>query len=54
MEKQSQISARQLIVLMIMLRLPFSTAYYIALNAGQSIQDILFAVPVNFVLNFIF
>ena len=53
MEKQSQISARQLIVLMIMLRLPFSTAYYIALNAGQSIQDILFAVPVNFVLNFI-
>jgi len=53
MEKQSYISSRQIIVLLIMTRLPFSTAYYVALNAGKSIQDILYAVPVNFILNFI-
>lgn len=53
MEKQSTISTWQLIVLLIMTRLPFSTAYYVSLSAGRSIQDVLFAVPVNFVLNFI-
>ncbi|MFT8888656.1 MAG: GerAB/ArcD/ProY family transporter [Ethanoligenens sp.] len=37
-----------------MTRLPFSTVYISGLQAGKSIQDILLAVPVNFLLNFIF
>jgi len=53
MEKQSFISNKQLIVLLILTRLPFSTAYIVGLNAGRSVQDILLAVPVNFVINFI-
>lgn len=53
MEKQSFISNRQLIAMLIMTRLPFSTAYFPGLNAGMSIQDVLLAVPVNFLLNFI-
>lgn len=53
MEKKSVISAPQLIVLLIMTRLPYSTAYFVSLGASRNIQDILFAVPVNFVLNFI-
>lgn len=53
MEKQSYISSRQLIVLLIMTRLPFSTAFYASLHAGQDIQDIALSVPVNFILNFI-
>lgn len=37
-----------------MTRLPFSTIYISGLQAGMSVQDILLAVPVNFLLNFIF
>lgn len=54
MEKQSYISNRQLIAMLVMTRLSFSTAYLPGLNAGMSVQDVLPAVPVNFLLNFIF
>jgi spore germination protein (amino acid permease) len=37
-----------------MTKLPFSTVYISGLQAGRSVQDILLAVPVNFLLNFIF
>jgi spore germination protein (amino acid permease) len=53
MEKQSYISSRQLIVLLIMTKLTFSMSYYVSLSAGRSIQDVLLAVPVNFILNYI-
>lgn len=54
MEKQSYISNRQLIAMLVMTRIAFSTAYLPGLNAGMSVQDILLAVPANFLLNFIF
>ena len=53
MEKQSYVSPRQLIALFIISRLTFEPEYYISLMAGRSIQDVLLAVPVNFILNYI-
>lgn len=53
MEKQSFISGRQVVVILLLTRLPYSTAFISSLHAGNSIQDILLAVPINFLLNFL-
>jgi spore germination protein KB len=53
MEKQSYVSSRQIISVLIVTRLLFSTAYVTGLEAGTSVQDVLLAVPVNFIVNFI-
>lgn len=54
MEKQSYISARQAVLILLLTRLPYSTAFIADLHAGDSVQDILLSAPVNFLLNFIF
>lgn len=51
MEKRSYITANQIILILFITRLLFSTSYQSYLNAGTSIQDILPAVLVNFVAN---
>lgn len=53
MEKQSFISGRQAVIILLLAQLPYSTAFIPNLQAGNSVQDILLAVPANFILNFI-
>lgn len=53
MEKASKISARQIIFIMVIVRVSFATTYFISLDAGNSIQDILLAVPALFISNFL-
>lgn len=53
MEKQSFISGRQAVAILLLARLPYSTAFIPNLQAGNSVQDILLAVPANFLLNFL-
>ena len=52
MEKASVISSKQLIAILMVCRLGFSTVYFTSIDAGASIQDVLLAVPVLFVMNF--
>lgn len=51
MEKRSYISPWQVVVVLAVTRMLFSTAHFITLKAGRSIQDVLPALPVNFLLN---
>lgn len=53
MEKKSYITASQIILILFITRLLFSTSYQSYLNAGTSIQDILPSVLVNFITNMI-
>lgn len=53
MEKQSYISGRQALCLLIMTRLPFATSNLSALNAGRSVQDVLVMVPALFCAEFL-
>jgi spore germination protein KB len=53
MEKKSVISTGQLLCIMIMPRVAFSTAYFSALNAGRHIQAVLITSPIIFLLNFL-
>jgi spore germination protein KB len=53
MEAEKKISPAQLVILLIMSRVPFATSYFIALGDSNSIQDVLPALPVNFALNFL-
>ncbi len=53
MEKKSYISSGQIILLLLITRILFSTTYQSTLNAGNSIQDILPSILVTFVTNFI-
>lgn len=53
MEKQSYLSTRQVITTLVVTRMLFSTAHFIELHAGRSIQDVLPALPVAFLLNLI-
>lgn len=51
MEKQSYVSPGQVIVVLAVTRILFSTVHFISLHAGRSIQDILPALPAAFLLN---
>jgi Spore germination protein. len=53
MEKKSYISPFQIVLMLFITRLLFSSSYQSALNPGNSIQDILLSVPVAFVVNLI-
>lgn len=53
MEKKSYISSYQVILLLFVMRLMFSTTYQSALLAGNSIQDVLLSIPISFIVNFI-
>lgn len=53
MEKSSVVSAKQVIFVLLIVSISFSTAYISSLNAGNSVQDVLPAVPVLFLLNFL-
>lgn len=53
MEKKSIISSLQIILVLFVTRLLFSTSYQSVLHAGNSIQDILLSLPINLVGNFI-
>ncbi|MDR3643544.1 MAG: GerAB/ArcD/ProY family transporter [Clostridia bacterium] len=51
MQSKAAIRGRQLIFLMLISRLGFSTVAIAAINPGNDIQDMLLAVPVIFVIN---
>lgn len=51
MEKQSYVSPGQVIVVLAVTRILFSTVHFISLHAGRSIQDVLPALPAAFLLN---
>lgn len=53
MEKKTYISPVQAVLVLLILRLLFSTSYQSVLNMGNSIQDMLLSLPVIFVVNFI-
>lgn len=53
MNSKATISSAQLILSLIILRLAFSTNSIAGISPGTSIQDILFAVPVVFIINLI-
>jgi spore germination protein (amino acid permease) len=53
MEKKSYISSGQIVLLLFVTRLLFSTTYQSGLNAGNSIQDILPSILANFVTNIV-
>lgn len=53
MEKKSYISPLQIILVLFVTRMLFSSSYESVLNAGNGIQDLLLSIPVSFVLNFI-
>lgn len=51
MEKQSYIAPGQVVVSLVIIRLLFSTTHFISLQAGRSIQDVLPALPVSFLIS---
>lgn len=51
MEKQSYLAPGQVIMSLVVVRLLFSTTHFISLQAGRSIQDVLPALPVAFLIN---
>ena len=53
MEKKSIISSPQIVMILFITRLLFSTTYQSVLNAGNSIQDLLLSLPIVFITNFI-
>jgi Spore germination protein. len=53
MEKKSYISPLQIILMLLITRLLFSSSYQSVLNAGNNEQDLLPSIPVVFVVNFI-
>jgi spore germination protein (amino acid permease) len=53
MEKKSYISSGQIILVLLVTRLLFSTTYQSSLDAGNSIQDILPSIIINFVTNIV-
>lgn len=51
MEKQSYIAPGQVIMSLVVIRLLFSTTHFISLHAGRSIQDVLLALPISFLIS---
>lgn len=51
MEKRSYLSIWQCVSVLVVVRLLFATAHFITLNSSRTIQDILPALPINFLLN---
>lgn len=50
---EKKISSAQLVVLLVMSRVPFATAYFVGLGDDHSVQDVLPAMPVSFAINFL-
>lgn len=53
MKAKAVISSKQLIIIMIIIRLMYSTTFLSGLKPGNSIQDAVIAVPALFIINFI-
>jgi spore germination protein KB len=53
MSSKATVTSAQLISVLLILRLAFSINYIAGINPGSSIQDVLFAIPVIFVINLI-
>jgi spore germination protein KB len=53
MEKKSYISTAQIVLVLFITRLLFSSTYMSVLKTGNYIQDTLFSIPIIFIVNFI-